>query len=319
MVLSLALLLTAALPLSCKSSRPTTNVMLVGVSLAGVWADRPESGGPVSAMATQSQLPAARPVLYVGQPAYFALQSADVLHSFYAPELGIGPIDVLPGKDVAFKVVPKEPGTFTYYCTEQCGDPHYHMRGEILVLPAEDGPEAPPVASAQSPSSASTASGPRLEDVRYWTLPPYTGSDPIKRGKWLFERVGCFMCHGFRGEGGIPNFNSAGGFVPALDGIAERLELFEPEEAAAFSRALAQGIDPADIQDFPDTGDLDQSASLYRDTVELIKKGRTVSKKDPSGPAPPLNMPAWRGRLNDQDIAQIVAYLITLQNWDDEE
>ncbi|MBC8329362.1 MAG: c-type cytochrome [Planctomycetes bacterium] len=279
--------------------------MLVGVTAAGVWAEQADADHAGALFGPDVDLAAARPVLRVGQAAYFQLRSVDVLHSFYAPELGIGPFDVLPGREVVFRVLPEQEGSFSYYCTAICGDPHYAMRGEILVLGEDD----------VAPGSTA-APGPWIG--RYWQKPEPAEADPISRGEWLYHRVGCHTCHGDRGAGGVPNFNAAGGFVPSLDGMAERLELFEPEEAEVFSRAVADGAEPEEVEGFPDTGDLERAASLFRDAADLIRNGRTVSKKDPGLPVPPLDMPAWSSRLEDADIRQILAYLITLQDWEGE-
>jgi cytochrome c len=46
-------------------------------------------------------------------------------------------------------------------------------------------------------------------------------SDPVDRGKLIYEKAGCIACHGADGKGGFPNNNVHGGKIPPLAFAAE--------------------------------------------------------------------------------------------------
>lgn len=271
-------------------------ITLTGVAATGTWTESAVTGSNY----WRGDFPPARPALKVGEPVALRLRSSDVIHMFYCPELGVGPIEVYPGHLVTVQFTPRETGVFEYYCTIICGDPHFGMRGEIVVT--ERGEEPPPPAAA--------ASGP------YWLEPPSEFETRVELGGWLFRKRGCGACHGEEGKGGVANFNFPSGFVTRLDSLAEKIGLFEPEEVEAFVTAIEGGRKPDDIEEFPPEGDLEAALDRYHETVELIRRGRTPAKRDLSGPQPPLDMPAWKDRLSDADIDAIIAYLLTLQPWD---
>ena len=73
----------------------------------------------------------------VGEPIVVQIESQDVLHSFFLPNLRIKQ-DIVPGmrQFVWFKTV-KE-GTFDIVCAELCGWGHYKMKGRLIIeSPAE--------------------------------------------------------------------------------------------------------------------------------------------------------------------------------------
>ena len=57
----------------------------------------------------------------------------------------------------------------------------------------------------------------------------------------------------------------------------------------------------------------------YNAAKALILKGKSCAKRDKAGPEPPLQMPSWRELLTDKDVDSIIAYLLTLYTWDEEE
>ncbi|MHB8420054.1 MAG: c-type cytochrome, partial [Myxococcales bacterium] len=186
-------------------------VTLTGVAASGHWTEASVDGENY----WRRDFPPARPVLHVGETTAFRLASADVTHVFYAPELGLGPIEVYPGHVSVAVVTPKQAGVFPYYCTTFCGAAHFGMRGEIAV--------AAPGKAAPDP----TPPAPALAD--YWRAqPPPAGASIVERGKWVFHSRGCVTCHGEKGAGGVPNFNYARTTVPALNALAERFMLFDP-------------------------------------------------------------------------------------------
>jgi cytochrome c oxidase subunit 2 len=67
----------------------------------------------------------------------FEMNSADVIHSFWIPEMGQKQ-DLVPGIDTSIVVTPKRVGTFALVCTELCGLGHATMRASVKVVPQED-------------------------------------------------------------------------------------------------------------------------------------------------------------------------------------
>jgi cytochrome c oxidase subunit 2 len=65
------------------------------------------------------------------------LQSQDVIHSFFVPELRFKQ-DATPGTLDRAKFRPNLPGTYEIACAELCGLGHYRMRASLRVMSAEE-------------------------------------------------------------------------------------------------------------------------------------------------------------------------------------
>ena len=65
----------------------------------------------------------------------FEMTSADVIHSFWIPQMGQKQ-DVVPGIETEIVVTPTKTGTYTLICTELCGLGHATMRAPVRVLEA---------------------------------------------------------------------------------------------------------------------------------------------------------------------------------------
>jgi len=66
----------------------------------------------------------------------FNVTSVDVIHNFWAVELGVK-IDANPGAITQTGVTPNKEGTFNVRCAELCGLHHAYMETKIDVMPAE--------------------------------------------------------------------------------------------------------------------------------------------------------------------------------------
>lgn len=272
----------------------TPTVTLTALMDQGIWTDR-EVG---AASAWRDDFPPARPSLRLGETVRLRLASADVVHSFALPALGIDPVEVYPGKAVEILVTPREAGVFEYYCTKVCGPAHFAMRGFLTVLPA-DGEERPPV--------------PRRPGAAYWRAPPPpAGAGTLELGAWLYRRRGCVTCHGEAGAGGVPNPNSMNPEVPALAGLDRRSFLFTAEDAAAFVSLLRSRPDLDAVAAAPEIPLFPVVRRQYLATRALVAGGRRSVRLDAAGPRPALDMPAWGDRLTDREIDAILSYLLTL-------
>jgi cytochrome c oxidase subunit 2 len=65
------------------------------------------------------------------------LESADVLHSFFLPNLRVKQ-DAVPGMSIPVWFRATKPGTYDLVCAELCGWGHYKMKGRLTVEPRND-------------------------------------------------------------------------------------------------------------------------------------------------------------------------------------
>jgi len=95
-------------------------------------------------------------VLPVGRPVLLRLETRDVIHSFWVPELA-QKVDMVPGRRNSLRLSANEPGTYLGRCMEFCGIQHANMRFEVRVLPPAtfdrwlrhaEGPAVPPATPA---------------------------------------------------------------------------------------------------------------------------------------------------------------------------
>ena len=68
-----------------------------------------------------------------GVPVYFNVTSNDVVHNFWAVELGVK-IDANPGAITQTGVIPSKLGTFNIRCAELCGLHHAYMETQVQVV-----------------------------------------------------------------------------------------------------------------------------------------------------------------------------------------
>lgn len=242
--------------------------------------------------------------LPLGARVVLRLHSADVLHQFYVPALGIGPVDVIPGhvNEVAFDA--GREGVFQYFCTSLCGECHFYMSGWIVVTaPGREPPQPKPIVCTLCLPEA----------------PPPADEGIVARGEYLYRRMACGACHGVEGRGGVENYNYIQGEVVDHAHLATRLLLRDAEGAAALvewiaarQREKAPTADPG-LPGFPVV------RARLEAAMGLIREGKNAARADPEGPLPPLQMPAWKHRLTEVQIQSIVAYLVSLEPWDAEE
>ncbi len=108
-------------------------------------------------------------------PTFITLQSADVIHSFWIPQLA-GKMDVIPNKTNRVWIDPQRPGTYVGQCAEYCGVQHAGMLLAVTVHSNED--FARWAAEQQAPAR---------DDVQ------------VRAGRELFSSLACINCHAVRG------------------------------------------------------------------------------------------------------------------------
>src|SRR5262249_22139144 len=75
---------------------------------------------------------AARPT-----PTFFTIQSVDVAHSFWIPQLA-GKMDAIPNKTNRVWIEPRQVGTYVGQCAEYCGLQHALMLLVLVVHPKDE-------------------------------------------------------------------------------------------------------------------------------------------------------------------------------------
>ncbi|MCE3271823.1 MAG: cytochrome c oxidase, subunit [Ramlibacter sp.] len=107
---------------------PPADALVVGVTGHMWWWDvrYRDAGGATIRTANEIRIPAGRPV-------YLALDSADVIHSFWVPQLA-GKIDMLPGRLQHLLLRADAPGTWRGQCAEFCGEQHARMALHVVAM-----------------------------------------------------------------------------------------------------------------------------------------------------------------------------------------
>ena len=130
----------------------------------------------------------------VGRPVVLKVQSRDVIHSFWAPNLQ-GKRDLIPGYTTAIWIQADREGAFRGQCAEFCGKQHAHMAFDIVAQTEAEFEEWRAHMRGQAPAPA---------------------TEEEQKGRDLFMRDRCSGCHTIRGT-------DAGGLNgPDLTHIASR-------------------------------------------------------------------------------------------------
>lgn len=130
----------------------------------------------------------------VGKPVVILTNSADVIHSFWAPSVH-GKRDLIPGYSTAFWIQVDQPGTYPGRCAEFCGLQHAHMGFSIIAEDEE-------TFEAWEQQQLKPASDPRDNEAAH--------------GREVFLTHACVMCHTIRGT------DAGSRFGPDLTHLASR-------------------------------------------------------------------------------------------------
>ncbi|MCU1450447.1 MAG: cytochrome c oxidase, subunit [Acidimicrobiales bacterium] len=113
----------------------------------------------------------------VGRPIEFALDSDNVIHSFWVPQLG-GKLDLIPGQRNVWRVKATRAGTYRGECAEYCGIQHARMNFVVI---------------AQTPASFDTWA------IQHERPPAEPAGQLEANGQQVFMRAPCAGCHTIRG------------------------------------------------------------------------------------------------------------------------
>jgi cytochrome c oxidase subunit 2 len=109
----------------------------------------------------------------IGRPVEFELQSTDVIHSFWIPNLH-GKRDMIPGHPTRTVLQADKAGTYWGQCAEFCGYEHAKMRFKVVAESDADFQKW--LAAARQPAAEPT-------------------TDSQKKGRAIFLGRTCVMCH----------------------------------------------------------------------------------------------------------------------------
>ncbi len=112
-----------------------------------------------------------------GRPVEIELTTADVIHSFWVPELA-GKVDLIPGQTNVIRLTADQPGEYRGQCAEFCGLQHARMAFLVIADP------------------------PQVFDDwidRRQAPPPEPAPGLAAEGERIFETSSCAGCHAIRG------------------------------------------------------------------------------------------------------------------------
>jgi cytochrome c oxidase subunit 2 len=172
------------------AARPSVVVQVIGHRWW--WEVRYPGTSPAEAFATANEIH-----IPVHQPVQLELSSADVIHSFWIPQLA-GKMDLIPGQTNVTWIEADTAGAYRGQCGEYCGLQHAGMRMSVV---------------ADSPAEFTRW----LQAQRQGAAAP--AADLAAAGEQVFQRSACAVCHTVRGT-------EAGGAVgPDLTHFASRATL----------------------------------------------------------------------------------------------
>jgi cytochrome c oxidase subunit II len=244
-----------------------------------------------------------------GRTVNFRLRSADVIHSFWAPELG-GKRDVVTNRTNYMWYTPDSSissNVWNGFCVEYCGASHANMRFRVFTVTRQQfeswvaGQKLPARFGAAAPAAPTggTQSGyifPREQVPDYAVphspipsglkfTPGLTGN--AQRGLKVFTSSACIGCHAIAG-----NPMAVGTTGPNLTHVGSRLTI----AAGRFPNAAAY-------------------LALWIKNARAMKPGIIMPTLgvDEYDPVLKTKVTAATGGLTDQQIADIVAYLTALK------
>lgn len=134
----------------------------------------------------------------VGRPVDLLIQSSDVVHSFWIPELG-GKLQAIPGRTNIMWFQADQPGIYSGACAEFCGTSHAFMHMAV---------------DAQSPADFSKW----VNGMQHPESQPVTAL--ARKGYEVFGQVGCTACHSIAGTP-----YTYGHIGPNLTDLSDRLQI----------------------------------------------------------------------------------------------
>ncbi len=200
-------------------------------------------------------------VVPVGKKVRLLITAADVIHSWWVPELAIKK-DAIPGfvNELWFKV--DEPGVFRGQCAELCGRGHGYM--PIVVVAKAEHEYTAWVTTQQGETAAATAEAAAAVD-KTWTR-----DELMARGEETYNTV-CAVCHQANGQGLPPTFPGLVGSAVIIGEISQHIDVVLNGRSGTAMLGMASQLSDLDIAAVitfernswgNDTGDVVQPADV---------------------------------------------------------
>ncbi|MCB1785014.1 MAG: cytochrome c oxidase subunit II [Chromatiaceae bacterium] len=172
-------------------------------------------------------------VIPTGKKVRFLLTAADVIHSWWVPDLGWKK-DAIPGFVNEAWTQVDEPGVYRGKCAELCGKDHGFMPIVVIAKAPED--YAKWVAEQKGAAAAAAASADR----------EWTKDELIAKGEQVYN-TNCAACHQQNGQGVPPAFPALAGSKIATGEAAAHIDIVMNGKAGTAMAAYRNILNDADI------------------------------------------------------------------------
>lgn len=150
-------------------------------------------------------------VVPVGKKVRFVLTSADVIHSWWVPQLGVKK-DAIPGIVNESWTLINEPGVYRGQCTELCGKDHGFMPVVVKAVPQAEFDEWYAEKQAEAAKLAELTQ-------KVWTF-----EELMEYGEASYN-TNCAACHQQNGAGVPPTFPALKDSAIALGDITDHIDI----------------------------------------------------------------------------------------------
>jgi cytochrome c oxidase subunit 2 len=161
-----------------------TDALHVNVTGAQFWWAFEYPGSPLQG-ATGTVMNGNELVIPAGRQIAITVTAKDVIHAFWAPNLG-GQRDAIPGSKKTFQIDTDRPGVYQGNCSVLCGASHANMRFKVVALPKAQYDTF--IAAAQAYKAPAPA-----------TPSAQNGYNTFMQGKASAAAAPCASCHRIQG------------------------------------------------------------------------------------------------------------------------
>ena len=189
LVLTLSFTVATEVATAAPPADPSVTIEVIGHRW---WWEVKYAGAPAHTVVTANEIH-----IPVGAPVRVQLSSADVIHSFWIPQLA-GKTDVIPRQRNVMWLQANKAGIYRGACTEYCGLQHANMAAFVVA-------ETPAAFRQWLQTQADSAATP-------------TDPDAVV-GLGVFQRSACGACHAIRGS------EALGHVGPELTHLASRMTI----------------------------------------------------------------------------------------------
>jgi cytochrome c oxidase subunit 2 len=172
-------------------------------------------------------------VLPAGKKVRFLVTAADVIHSWWVPDLAVKK-DAIPGFINETHATTSVPGVYRGQCVELCGKDHGFMPVVVNVVPEPEFNEWLATRKAEA------------EAERALMAQSFTLDQQMERGKAVYEKA-CASCHQPEGQGLPPAFPALKGSKIATGPIEAHMDIIVNGKPGTAMQAFGSQLSEVDI------------------------------------------------------------------------